>query len=502
MSFPFNVGDIVMNNVLWSRQTLQMRGMVMDRILDCRRDIDYECGYPIVVTPWLCKAMFKREGIARRVVSFWPDETWAIPPDIYETDDEKVTAFELAVDRLIIDRQFLHFMHRADEQSGIGRFGLLLYGLDDGRGLDQPVEGIKDTGEPEETVKEKKIIFFRVFDETQVRILTRETGESNPRFGQPTMYQIQFENPNATQVGGLGVGTVSKNVHWSRVMHFADGRTTDEVEGNMRQEDVYNNLVNVRKISGASGEGYWKGGFPGFAFEVDPEIAPDVDLDTQALRAEFKAYADGLQRFLALTGVSAKSLQVKITDPTPHMDMQLKLIALTKGIPYRIFLGAEEARLSSTMDGMIISRRTRRRQLYYTSPMMITPTINRFMAIGVLPRIKEFKQKWHDLNTMTDDQKAEIAVKQMSALVQYVSGRVESIIAPEQALTDILGIDNERAKIILKLLKEHLASTNGDGMTGLKAQMQVLLGPPTPSGKAPPGDKNPTDTQTTGAGGV
>ncbi len=485
------------NNDLFLRQSLMVRNFVMEGLLDRKRNIDEECGYPVQLTPWVYRAMYDREGIAERVVNIYPQESWAMDPEFIENQDPEFTECEQAWFDLNQKFDIWHYLERVDELSGIGYFGIMLYGLNDGRDLREPVEGINNRGEAVGTPKQKEIIFLRTFDETQVKILQYEKDERNPRFGLPVLYHVRFIDPRVGENAGA-VGYVDKEVHWSRVLHFADNRKSSEVFGTPRMQPVYNRLYDLRKVLSGSGEMFWKGAFPGYAFEVNPEIAPEVDLDKASLRSELDAYSEGLQRYLALTGVKATSLAPQVSDPTNHVDIQLKVVSLTMGVPYRVFLGSEEARLSSTQDTQVWNKRLVRRQSKYINPMVIRPTIERFMAIGVLPRTKNYTINWPDLNTMTDEQKADIAVKKTTALVQYVSGMVESIIGPKEFLVHLLSIAPAQADVILKAAEANLAKTGGDGLTGLLAMRAAMTAAP---GNAS-GEKGATDLQSVGTGGA
>ncbi len=132
--------------------------------IDPRRDIDAECGYPpstiasgIGALPAdLFKMLYDREPVATRVVELLPKESWQVSPLVYETDDPtEETDFERAWDELgqsIADGQSWYAdeggsriweaLFNADKLSGIGHFGIILLGFDDGRNLDQPVDGV------------------------------------------------------------------------------------------------------------------------------------------------------------------------------------------------------------------------------------------------------------------------------------------------------------------------------------------------------------------------
>lgn len=133
------------------------------QLFDHRRDIDEECGYPRSesgtgigsINPELFRTLYEREGIATRVVQVFPMESWSGTPTIYEDEDpETTTEFEEAWDNLSTSLQgeaswfadekgspIWDILKRADILSGIGHFGVILLGIDDGKNLDEPIDG-------------------------------------------------------------------------------------------------------------------------------------------------------------------------------------------------------------------------------------------------------------------------------------------------------------------------------------------------------------------------
>ena len=74
-----------------------MRSTLLNKLIDPRRDIDQECGYPKELTTQQYRIMYDREGVASRVVSFFPEECWDQDPEVFETEDPNETAFETAL---------------------------------------------------------------------------------------------------------------------------------------------------------------------------------------------------------------------------------------------------------------------------------------------------------------------------------------------------------------------------------------------------------------------
>lgn len=448
------VQDLVYN-------ALMSRVDLIKSMSDVKRDINKECNYPDTLEPEDYKKMYDREGIATRVVKLWPEESWAIEPELYEVEDQGTeTEFEKAWEVLMKNFQLWSTLHRADEMSGIGRYGLILIGIDDGKPLHEPVDGVKDDGTFSETTAQRKLLFLRCFDESCVDITEYEKSPNSKRFGQPLMYNVKLSDVTTTG-GVLGEKHTDAKVHWTRVIHLADNRLTSEVLGTPRMQTVYNRLYDIRKILGADGEGFWKGGFPGLSIEMIPGLE-NPDFDIEKLRDMASDYMEGMKRYLLLLGLSAKSIAPNVTAPDPHFDTQMRAIAISIGCPLDVLLGTTPAKLSQgSGDGpqqRTWNKRVRKRQTTYITPHVIIPFCTRLIHVGVLPRPAkmdaygsfEYYVDWPDLNAPTDNDIATTATLITKALTDYVSGNVSSVIAPLEFLTLVLGFEIEEAEAILQ----------------------------------------------------
>ncbi len=427
----------------------------LTKLLDTRRDIDVECGYPKTITIEQYKYMYEREGMAQRVVDLLPEDSWSMDPHIFEDEEQEETTFEEAWEALQAEKNLYHYLHRIDELSGVGRFGVLLLGLSDGGNLATPVATVDGEGKVIGAENaELKLLYIRAFDESAVIVKTREVDTKNPRYGHPLMYTVTFQE----SVGADSTTTTkTQEVHWSRIIHVADNRQMSEVYGTPRMEDVFNRLMDIRKVLSGSGEMFWKGAFPGYAFEVTPETAKDgVELDKDSLREEMENYQNGLQRYLGVIGVTVKSLAVQVADPKSHLESQIRYIAMAKGVPYRIFLGTEEAKLASTQDVTTWNKRVSRRQDKYLTPMVIRPLVDRLIAVGVLPEPESgaYLVEWPDLNSPTDQDKAEVLAKVTEALAKYVAGGVDQFIPPPEYLRIFMGLNQDEIDAIMEAAEE------------------------------------------------
>ena len=470
-------GDITANelkemvgNLVFSRHEL------INKFLDPRRDINLECGYPDTsnISVLQYRELYDRMVIATRVVEVLPLETWQTPPVIKEDEDaDNETDFEKAWAELGTSIQnsgyykqesgstLWQFLKRADILSGIGHYGVILLGLDDGKPFSEPVEGFEN-GEPSNPVSdEHNLLYLRVFDESLAQIVQYETDVRSPRFSQPVSYLITLNDPRDNQ-SGIGIPTSTLQVHWSRIIHVADNLNSSEIIGIPRLRPVYNRILDLRKLYCGSSEMYWRGAFPGLSFETHPQLGADVEIDQDAVRKTAERYMNTLQRYIVSEGMSVKSIGPQVVDPSLQIDTQLTAISVLLGMPKRIFLGSERGELASGQDTGTWNERLMERQKNYITPRLIVPFVDRLIKFGVLPEPEEYSITWDDMNVTSELERSQIAVTQTTALANYIQGGVSDLIPPEDYLTRVLGYDKDTALAILQAALEDLKEEQSD----------------------------------------
>lgn len=441
-------------NALMSREAL------IRRMTDNTRDIDTECGYPTIVGKEDYWNMYRRNGIAKRVVKVFPEECWSRHPDVYEKVENEETEFEKEWKKLTIQHNVFSYLKRLDEVSGIGQYGVMLIGLNDGKELNTPVLEVGKDGTIQRSGNSSKplaITFLRVFPESLVEVTEWEKDIKSPRYGQPVMYNIKFGNEDSNDTAQITDNLRDLKVHWSRIIHAADNRISSEVFGTPRMEPVFNYLLDIKKTLGGSAEMFYKGGFPGISFEMSPEVAAAMANMTpeeqeeikEGMREEFRKYQEKLQRFLALIGVQAKSLAVQIAEPTQQFDCQITAICITLDIPKRIFMGSERGELASSQDSGHWNGRVRSRQTDYLEPFLLRPFIGHMILLGVLPKPEQIFCDWPERSVPGPLDAAKIASAMTEALSKYVTGDVAIVVPPLEFFTHVLGWDLHVAQAVV-----------------------------------------------------
>jgi hypothetical protein len=349
-----------MSEILMSRlvaNAFTMRNRMLDRMMgsiDPRRNYNDDCGYPENdPSPEQYQRFYDREPIASRVVDAFPRETWIANPEVYENEDPEVTTpFEKAwgeVNRSLRGGSLYQceegspiweYLSRADTLSGIGHFGVLLFGLSGGESLESPAFTLDKEGKAVATSAGRRLLFLRVFPETVATVAKYDTNASSPRYGLPETYSLTLANPTDPNSSGGRQQTV----HWTRVQHIADNLGSSEVFGTPRMQPVWNRLLDLQKIYGGDAEGYWQSCLPRLFLESKEG---DVDIDTDAIKDGFEHMSNTGQRWMALLGMNAKLIAPSMTDPTAHISIQLDAICIKLGIPKRVFMGSERGECRS-----------------------------------------------------------------------------------------------------------------------------------------------------------
>jgi hypothetical protein len=478
---------------------------------DTRRDVNAEAGYPEVAGYDDYRDLFEREPIASRVVGIFPKECWKNPPYVFEDEDPEVeTEFEKALTELTkslsgetwnqnadgLGSPIFEALQRVDLLSGIGSYGILLLGLSDSDDLSKPVPGIDETGKSTKADRKLtqnilsqeyqrqytmgtdaqygppyfggesapagrsssgpvKLLYLKAFDEGLARIVEFEENQSNPRCGLPKSYELTIHDPRLMAEGAAGLNNNTIRVHWSRVIHVADNRMSSDVYGVPRMQPVLNRLLDLRKLYAGSAEMYWKGAFPGYSLETNPQISPaDIDLDEAGLKDKMEEYMNGLQRYFWTTGMTAKSLAPQVVDPTQQIERQIDAICIQLGVPKRKFIGSERGELSSSDDESDWQKKVQGRKRSYLMTHVVAPFFDRLIAIGVLPTPKLYKIEWPDTDILTAKEQVELAEATTRTLALYVSQNVESIIAKRDYLTTVHKYTPEQADRFLDNAEE------------------------------------------------
>ncbi len=487
----------VLNRLTGTFNAASLRSDFLKRMLDPRRNVYEEAGYPTSnPVAEFYQDLWEREAVAARVVELYAKESWKLRPTVYESEDgDEATEFEAAFDALENglrgekswvkgNENSLLWSHvqQADVLSGIGHYGVLLLGLNDGKPLDKPAERraySPGKGGP-------KLRYLQAFPEALAPISSTDDDRTSPRYGKPLTYTLTFNDPRDGQTAA-GPTTATQQVHWTRVVHLADVHHTaasSNVYAVPRMRPVLNHLLGLQKIDCADPEGYWKSAFQLLFYETHPQLGGDVQVNKQEMRDLFEQLMNGLQRYGMFMGGTLKSIAPAVADPTPHSNNLVEKICVKLGCPVPVFKGYEIGEQASENNSTDWAERVHERRTGYLSPRAIAPLTDRLIWLGVLPEPADgYRVDWPAVNEMRPTEKAAVAYQTMQTLALYVSGNVASVFPEHEMLTQILGKTDEEATAILDA-----ATDRADDPPAFVPEPPPEPEPPQPGqGKGPPG---------------
>jgi len=398
-------------------------------------------------------ARYSRQDIAKRIVNAPADSSWRKKPEVSESEDGE-TAFEKAWTELLDDTLVYHYLTRVDRITGIGEYGVLLMGFDDGLELYEPIE------------KAKQLLYIRPYSQINATVKNWDTDTGSERYGKPLLYSLKPANAERTTVQPL-------EVHYSRVLHIAENCEEDDIYGTPRLKSVLNRLQDLELVSGGSAEMFWRGAFPGLGFQADADAEWDPQVLTD-LRTEIEEYMHGMKRYLRLKGIDIEQLTPQVADPSKHISVLIDLISGATGIPKRILIGSERGELASSQDENNWNARVAERREDFAEPIILRPFINKLIEVGVLPEPKDgYTIFWPPITSPDEKTDADVLKIKTEAITKYsATPGADLLIPPDFYLTKFLGLSEEEVQQIEQMITTLIASEQKK-IEEERAQMEI-----------------------------
>ena len=352
---------------------------------------------------------YDRNGIAARVVDIKADESWRKFPYLHDgkTSDDynDETAFLKAWLELVEAKNLSSVFNELDIALGISRFAVIVIGE----------KGVTDYAKPLDKNNNgtRQIEFLRVLDEGQVTMSSPVNDVFSPRYGLPETYRCQFEEDGP-----------SVPVHWTRVLHFKQGRGRSNIYGIPGLKKSFNNLQDLEKVVGASSEAYWQH----IRRAVLLSAREGFTLPEKGTPAynDMLEQVDNLEHQMSLTirlkNMEATQLGSQAVDGANQTNLLVSVVSGTEGIPQRILLGSERGELASTQDV---------RALYSTIEARQTKTCEPWLRQFVVycyewgfipaPSSGKFQVEWQSLYQPSPMEKIDIA-KGEAEVINLVTG--------------------------------------------------------------------------------
>jgi hypothetical protein len=399
------------------------------------RDIHKVLGYPSLDDDTALeryRAKYEYQDIASRIIDEFPKETWKNPPEVVDVEED-TSEFEVVANNLI-QSELNGYWRRLDRAQRLGEYGLMVIGVDDGQSLDEPVQesAVSSTDD---------ISFYNIFPQEQVEDwdLGKESDQfevdpSDERYNKPIQYYIDFGDIDAESTDDD-----FKWVHWTRVIHVAEGALETDLKGEPALKKIFYRLEDRQKVIGASAEMFWSGADEKIIANVSEDFALQ-QYDDQGERENFKEQLESLlhdmQKYVVSSGMEFEVIGGQEVDPSGVVDTIDTAIASAVGMPKNKLQGNETGERSTTMDRNNWFDTISSRQTNLASPQFVRQTIDRLLGFGILPSPVEddYGVTFPDLFEQSETDTAEIQSQRASTL--QASGLAMTL-SSEQKLTYI-----------------------------------------------------------------
>ncbi len=363
----------------------------LDLTFDGKRSLTAALGYKKNLTPKDYRDRFERGGIAGTIVEAMPVACWRGGGELVEDDDPDVeTPFEAAFTALDDRLHIWEAFRRLDILAGLGRYAVLLIGAPGELDTELPsLRGPQD------------IWFLSPFGEQDAKVDRLVEDATNRRFGEPERYSIR-------RIGVGASANQTKLVHWSRVLHFADGVLDDGVYGQPRLMRPWNKLDDLDKVTGGGAEAFWRRADQGLQVDLDPAVQMATG-DEIKLSDEVDEYVHGMRRILRTRGVKVHALGADVANFYQPADAILLQISAITRIPHRILTGSERGELASTQDKTNWNERVSDRRTGECASQIVHPFIERLLQANALPTPVEYEVRWPEVKNLDDLDKANLA---------------------------------------------------------------------------------------------
>lgn len=341
-------------------------------------------GYPETLTFDLLHKMYCRNGIAAAAVDKTALKTWQDTPYLLEQERDgsqkgksKETPLEKGIRLKFSSMRLWAKLAEADRKAMVGGYSGVILRLRDGKRFDQPVDRVGGGLNG----------LYRIDPvwAGQLKVADWNTDASSETYGEPTMYEfneanVADDNPNKRQL----------RIHPDRVIIWSDDGT---VNGRSLLEPGYNDLIDIEKIKGAGGEGFWKNAKSSPVLEMPgdvkiAEMAKAMGVTVQdvadKMNEQVEDFQKGFDQMLMLQGMTAKTLGVTLPSPEHFFGAALQSFAASVGAPVKILVGMQTGERASTEDANEWNQTNMARRVNITHPN-IMDFVTRMVTWGILP---------------------------------------------------------------------------------------------------------------------
>ena len=289
-----------------------------------------------------------------------PEACW--DENIRVTDDqeaEEATEFEQAFDQLVKRKNLLHYLKRLDTLACLGHYSVLVLGVADSADkLTDPIGNVPNGIDG--------LAYLETYGQENAQIAAFNHDKNDPNYGRPSQYELHL---GGYDIQGTSASATfqesSEPIHYSRVIHVAQGALENDIIGKPILSPILNSLMDLEKVTGGAAEAFWLNARGGIHLDYKGNSAPggvvQKDADIDDLDESVDEFVNQMSRVITTEGADVKVLQHPNHSPQYQFEIILKQIAGAIGVPQRILVGNEAGEQASSQDITAFNSRVRER---------------------------------------------------------------------------------------------------------------------------------------------
>lgn len=399
-----------------------------------RHNHSADFGWPTKVSFELLYEAYCRDSVAEAAIEKTAAKVWETQPTLRLegfTEGSDLTTTEQMVADHFKRIRFWQRLHEAEKRGLVGNYSGVILQIADNQEWLQPVSRAMGI---------EKLVSIIPAWQGQLTVSEWYTDTSDELYGQPKMFAF-----NEASVGDNQNRSRSVEIHPDRVVVWSD---TGDVDDTPLMRAGYNDLMDLQKIRGAGGEGFWKAskGAPILKMDKDArakELAQMMGVPVEELLTKIGDHLDefnkGFHNSLVLQGMETSSLDVNLPTGDHSFMSSLSCFAASINMPVKILVGMQTGERASTEDAKEWAKTCKSRRDNHTIPNIQT-IIERLASFGVIAE-SEWEVDWDDLTEANQTEKMGNA-KTMAEINKTVSATGELVFLPME-IRDAAGYKQE-----------------------------------------------------------
>lgn len=321
-------------------------------------------GYPQYMDYQHYTSLYERMPLAKRAIDIYTTHTWNALPKL-KADGVAIQEWEIFARRTGL----LQTLTRLDTLALLGRYSVLLLGYFNSKYSETP---------------RGQIVSLTPLSEERIRFDIDNTNKI-----------VKYKMKQASRSGKV-LKRKTVDVHTEKVVNVAYNTRDNRYIGTPHLAPVVNTLYDILKVSGASAEAAYLASRAMMTIKVNSSddegvtSAEELKAATEAVRKQVdgNSRAIGLAPQLELTSSQQREIQGSI------MDTLMKQLAAGVGVPYRVLLGTEEAKLAGEQDSIHFRESIEARRTNIIEPLILRPLIKKLMESNTIPNRDNYEIDW------------------------------------------------------------------------------------------------------------